>query len=154
MDSPQIAKFMGPTWGPSGADRTQVGPMLAPWTMNFAIWDYFRISVTETHFGSLFWNFSLLSLQQSCEHHGVSNHQQLECLFNSMFRLTTRKTSIPCTTGICEQLEILRWPADSPHKGPVMWKAFPSHQRTANMSRRACVVIKQIQSNHCVVMMS
>ena len=25
--------FMGPTRGPSGADRTQVGPMLAPWTM-------------------------------------------------------------------------------------------------------------------------
>ena len=28
----QIAKFMGPTWGPSGANRTQVGPMVAPWT--------------------------------------------------------------------------------------------------------------------------
>ena len=28
-----IARFMGPTWGPSGADRTQVGPMLAPWTL-------------------------------------------------------------------------------------------------------------------------
>ena len=27
-----IARFMGPTWGPSGDDRTQVGPMLAPWT--------------------------------------------------------------------------------------------------------------------------
>ena len=25
--------LMGPTWGPSGADRTQVGPMLAPWTL-------------------------------------------------------------------------------------------------------------------------
>ena len=24
--SPLIAKFMGPTWGPSGADRIQVGP--------------------------------------------------------------------------------------------------------------------------------
>ena len=24
---------MGPTWGPSGTDRTQVGPMVAPWTM-------------------------------------------------------------------------------------------------------------------------
>ena len=24
---------MGPTWGPSGADRTQVGAMLAPWTL-------------------------------------------------------------------------------------------------------------------------
>ena len=29
----QIAWFMGPTWGPSGADRTQVGPILAPWTL-------------------------------------------------------------------------------------------------------------------------
>ena len=28
-----IARFMRPTWGPSGADRTQVGPMLAPWTL-------------------------------------------------------------------------------------------------------------------------
>ena len=26
-----IARFMGPTWVPSGADRTQVGPMWAPW---------------------------------------------------------------------------------------------------------------------------
>ena len=30
---PLIARFMGPTWGPSGADRTQVGPMLAIWTL-------------------------------------------------------------------------------------------------------------------------
>ena len=28
-----LARFMGPTWGPSGDDRTQVGPMLAPWTL-------------------------------------------------------------------------------------------------------------------------
>ena len=27
----RIASFNGPTWGPSGSDRTQVGPMLAPW---------------------------------------------------------------------------------------------------------------------------
>ena len=27
-----IARFMRPTWGPSGADRSQVGPILAPWT--------------------------------------------------------------------------------------------------------------------------
>ena len=30
---PLIARFMGPTWGPSGADRTHVGPMLAPLTL-------------------------------------------------------------------------------------------------------------------------
>ena len=28
-----IARFIGPAWGPSGAERTQVGPMLAPWTL-------------------------------------------------------------------------------------------------------------------------
>ena len=29
---PLIAKFMGPIWGPRGADRTQVGPMLVTWS--------------------------------------------------------------------------------------------------------------------------
>ena len=35
LGCPQIhvAQFMGPTWDPPGADRTQVGPMLAPWTL-------------------------------------------------------------------------------------------------------------------------
>ena len=28
-----IARLMGPTWGPSGAGRNQVGPILAPWTL-------------------------------------------------------------------------------------------------------------------------
>ena len=28
-----IARFMGPTWGPPGAESTWVGPMLAPWTL-------------------------------------------------------------------------------------------------------------------------
>ena len=31
--STQIAKFMGPTWGPPGSCRPQMGPMLAPWTL-------------------------------------------------------------------------------------------------------------------------
>ena len=29
----QIARFMGPTWGPPGSCRPQVGPTLAPWTL-------------------------------------------------------------------------------------------------------------------------
>ena len=44
---------MGPTWDPTGADRTQVGPMLAPSTpagshvgpMNLAIWDNYICSL-------------------------------------------------------------------------------------------------------------
>ena len=30
---PLIARFIRPTRGPPGADRTQVGPILAPWTL-------------------------------------------------------------------------------------------------------------------------
>ena len=29
----QIAKFMGPTWGPLGSCRPQMGPILTPWTL-------------------------------------------------------------------------------------------------------------------------
>ena len=29
----QIARFMGPTWGPPGSCRPQMGPMSAPWTL-------------------------------------------------------------------------------------------------------------------------
>ena len=29
----QITKFMGPIWGPPGSCRTEMGPMLAPWTL-------------------------------------------------------------------------------------------------------------------------
>ena len=32
-ETPLIAGFMGPIWGPCGADRTQVWPMLALWTL-------------------------------------------------------------------------------------------------------------------------
>ena len=61
-----IARFMGPTWGPSGADRTQVGPMLSheicylgcvqyiPWNtqcLDFALFscDYIIIQWRFTH---------------------------------------------------------------------------------------------------------
>ena len=41
-----IARFMGPTWVPSGADRTQVGPMLAPWSFLYGnIWHGRRFDV-------------------------------------------------------------------------------------------------------------
>ena len=41
-----IARFMRPTRGPSGADRTQVGPMLAPWTLLCGqLWQLTRDSI-------------------------------------------------------------------------------------------------------------
>ena len=37
-ESTQIAKFMGPTWGPPGSCRPQMGPMLAPWILLSGQW--------------------------------------------------------------------------------------------------------------------
>ena len=48
-----IARFMGPTWGPSGADRPQVGPILAPWTLLSGITHQAHCSIyIETHLKS------------------------------------------------------------------------------------------------------
>ena len=33
LNGTQIAKFMGPTWGPPGSCRPQMGPILVPWTL-------------------------------------------------------------------------------------------------------------------------
>ena len=41
-----IARIIGPTWGPSGADRTQVGPILAPWTLLSGMLSFRRFTET------------------------------------------------------------------------------------------------------------
>ena len=33
FNTTQIARFMGPTWGPAGSCRPQMGPTLAPWIL-------------------------------------------------------------------------------------------------------------------------
>ena len=44
-----IARSMGPTWGPPVADRTQVGPMLAPWTLISGMaWLMFMIIIIDS----------------------------------------------------------------------------------------------------------
>ena len=44
----QIAKFMGPTWGPPGSCRPQLGPMLAPWTLlsGYCLLSYLSFRIT------------------------------------------------------------------------------------------------------------
>ena len=59
-------------------------------------------------------------MSQECE--GVSNHYQLNSLFNSLFRLTTNKAP---KLHINEPFE--RGIHPCPHKETVMWKAFHHH---------------------------
>ena len=47
-----MTRFMGPTWGPPGSCRPQVGPMLAPWTLLsglFSWWACYPQHVSTPH---------------------------------------------------------------------------------------------------------
>ena len=46
-----IARFMGPTWGLPGADRTQVAPMLATWTLLAGCLPFSRITTMASSVG-------------------------------------------------------------------------------------------------------
>ena len=61
----------------------------------------------------------------SHERHRISNHRSLECLCNSFFGLTSKTNQRSALLPFVK--EIHRWPVDSPHKGPVMRKAYPFH---------------------------
>ena len=55
-----IARFMGSTWGPSGAGRTQVGPMLAPWTLLSGYIPRYHPWADRTHVGPMWATWTLL----------------------------------------------------------------------------------------------
>ena len=56
------------------------------------------------------------------KHHGALNHQQLDCLFNRSFIVTSKKHQSPCYWPSVSGIH--RWRVDSPDKGPVTSKAF------------------------------
>ena len=61
----------------------------------------------------------------SYEPHGVSNNRQLDYLFNSLFMLTTKKTSKLRIIGSCEGIH--QWLVISLRKGYITmkWNVFP-----------------------------
>ena len=98
----QIAKFMGPTWGPPGSCRPQMGPMLATWTL------LSRFFITHAE-EKMKWSgrqeveVPCIPLQwRHNEHDGVWNHQRLDCLLNRLFRRRSKKISKLRVTGLCE----------------------------------------------------
>ena len=95
---------------------------------------YFDVPIANRwwiHFGPL-----LLKLMDTLQwrhnnRHGVSNHQPHGCLLNGLFKRRSKKTSQICVTGLCEGNSML--PVNSPHKGPVTRKMFPSDDVIMNI---------------------
>ena len=57
------------------------------------------------------------------DNNDVWNQRQLDCLFNSLISLMKRYSKVPHYWPFVRGMH--RWPMHSPHKGPVMRKAFP-----------------------------
>ena len=79
-----IAKFMGPTWGPSGADRTQVGPMLAPWTLLSVI-----VSILPYYHWIHFPQFYSMSICKLIRIYIVTPYHSIKCRFGDGINTTT-----------------------------------------------------------------
>ena len=85
-----IAGLMGPTWDPSGADRTQVSPMSAPWTWLSGVY-------------LATWNF----ISWSGKSHGMSfNHECASAYFTGCWYAHTH-TSIH--TALSIELDLIYW---------------------------------------------
>ena len=57
------------------------------------------------------------------DHHVISNHQQLDCMFNNSFRLISKKTSALLT--LCDGNPVVT--SGFPSQGPVIQKVWPNH---------------------------
>ena len=75
-DMSQIAKLMGPTWGPPGSCRPQMGPMLAPWTLLSGVLPHF-ISHSRLV-------YAILALYQFSEHTTTESINTRPCYLNEV----------------------------------------------------------------------
>ena len=144
-ESAPIARFMGPTWATSGADRTQVGPMLAPWTLLsgrswLVAWQHQSISLAEPMltphesvpvttyeiWGQLHKRFSWIfwPKYQRVLHYNdvimsamVSQITSLAILYSSMYSSADQRKH-QSSASLAFVRGIHRWPVNSPHKGP------------------------------------
>ena len=94
----QIARFMGPSWGPPGSCRSQMSPMLAPWTLlsGFFVFAIQQWPLVSPHNGSL-------RLKTSQCHDALMLHCDIfvRCLYCAILRFCNLCRSIyPHSSGL------------------------------------------------------
>ena len=86
-----IARFMGPAWGPSGANRTKMGPMLAPWTLLSGL-----SPENNDVFQQFYYNGFVMSLRRS---YNISEQNRKEILFIKVRYSTSEIKGTICNKG-------------------------------------------------------
>ena len=110
-----ITRFMETTsgWGPYRADRTQVDPMLAPWTLLSGLVQlsplYTVLSPAKVYISTFFDHFQQKHFPIQWRHNerdGVSN-RRLDCLPNHLIGRRSNKISKLRVTGPCKGISLV-----------------------------------------------
>ena len=97
--APQIAKCMGPTFGPAGSCRPQMGPMLTPWILLSGTVMTKDVHGPELKLTEIPHTLPSWVLQwRHNDGNGGSYNQSRDCLLNRLFR---RRSKLR-VTGLCE----------------------------------------------------
>ena len=137
MLTSQIAKFMGPTWGPPGSCRPQMGPMLAPWILLSGIGQVIPRGWTDANSNDDLLPEPMMGRSKD----GYRRNQEVHYNDVIMGAMASQITSLTIVYSIiyscADQRKhqsfaslalvrgIHRWPVNSPHQGPVTWKMLP-----------------------------
>ena len=109
------SKVHGPAWGPHGADRTQVGPMLAPWTL---------LS------GLPIKSFNTMRLRQNGWNFADDTYKRIFLNENVRIWIEVSLKFVPkgAINNIAALIQIIawRWPGDKPLSEPMMVR-LPTH---------------------------
>ena len=130
-----IARFMRPTWGPSGTDRTQVGPMLAPWTLlsGFFLLIPHHSNITWV---SMCFNSPIIWLFKA------SQITSLGIVYSTVYSgVNQRKHQSSASLAFVRRIH--RGPVNSPHKrasnaenGFIWWRHHVLHTRRRHANPR------------------
>ena len=120
----QIIRFMGPTWGPPGSCRPQMGPMLAPWTSLSGLVPNWKQTMPEPMM--IHFNDALLCFHHSDVIMGATASQitSLTSVFSAVYSDANQRKH-QSSASLAFVRGIHRGPVNSPHKWPVTRKMFP-----------------------------
>ena len=112
--------------GHISSNNSRKNPIAHPLGVGMGVWVSFVVSSLmglcrfSIYNILLYWTTVTVT---SNDHHGVSNYRSIQWLFNTLFRLTTKKYYRSALLSLCERNPPVI--GGSPHKGPVTWKLFP-----------------------------
>ena len=155
----QIAGSMGPMWGLPGADRTQVGPMLAPWTLlsgmcTIMIWLEILIDSVSHSVYVLWWCHNRLHCNRLWHHQRTYTKWVRYSWWVKIIFLLSFVGPLCCVRNMV--MYVLHWRTDYTLTPVVFWCLFPcmlhnSWHKHLNHYNDAIMTVSNHQPHHCLL---